>query len=45
VADGLRQFVEAGARHLIFTPATRDHTEEVAVRLLNEVVPRIAAAV
>jgi len=44
VVSGLAEFVRAGATHLVFTPATRSRSQEVALRLINEIVPRVRAA-
>jgi probable F420-dependent oxidoreductase len=38
----VQAFVDAGARHLIFTPATREDAEPIRRRLLDEVLPRIS---
>jgi alkanesulfonate monooxygenase SsuD/methylene tetrahydromethanopterin reductase-like flavin-dependent oxidoreductase (luciferase family) len=37
----LQAFVDAGARHLVFTPATRADAEPIRQRLLNEVIPAL----
>ena len=34
-------FVDAGARHLIFTPATRGDAEPIRRRLLDELLPQV----
>jgi probable F420-dependent oxidoreductase len=44
VVSGLAEFVRAGATHLIFTPATRSRSQAVALRIVNEIVPRVRAA-
>lgn len=41
VVRGLQQFVEAGARHLVLTPATRTRAEDVAERIVSTVLPRV----
>ena len=41
VAERLQAFVDAGARHLIFTPATRDDTRPIRRCLLEDVLPRL----
>jgi alkanesulfonate monooxygenase SsuD/methylene tetrahydromethanopterin reductase-like flavin-dependent oxidoreductase (luciferase family) len=37
----IQAFVDAGARHLIFTPATREDAEPIRRRLLDDVLPRV----
>ena len=44
VVSGLAEFVRAGATHLVFTPATRSRSQAVALRIVNEIVPRVRAA-
>jgi probable F420-dependent oxidoreductase len=44
VVSGLVEFVRAGATHLVFTPATRSRSQAVALRIVNEIVPRVRAA-
>jgi probable F420-dependent oxidoreductase len=44
VVAGLAEFVRAGATHLVFTPASRGRSEAVALRIINEIVPRVRAA-
>jgi probable F420-dependent oxidoreductase len=44
VVPGLAEFVRAGATHLVFTPATRSRSQAVALRIVNEIVPRVRAA-
>jgi probable F420-dependent oxidoreductase len=44
VVAGLAEFVQAGATHLVFTPATRSRSNTVALRLADEIVPRVRAA-
>jgi probable F420-dependent oxidoreductase len=39
VAATLQEFVDAGARHFIFTPTTRDSSAAILERLFTEVVP------
>jgi probable F420-dependent oxidoreductase len=41
VTATLQAFVDAGARHLIFTPAVRGSSRELLDRLFAEVVPRL----
>jgi probable F420-dependent oxidoreductase len=41
VAEQLQAFVDAGARHLVFTPATRVDARPIVERLVAEVVPRL----
>jgi probable F420-dependent oxidoreductase len=41
VAETLQAFVDAGARHFVFTPATRGDSRGVLDRLFAEVVPRL----
>jgi probable F420-dependent oxidoreductase len=41
VVAGLAEFVQAGATHLVFTPATRTRSETVALRIVDEIVPRV----
>ena len=43
VVQGLQEFVAAGARHLVFTPATRTRNHEIAERLVTSVVPQVGA--
>ena len=38
VADKINAFVEAGARHLVFTPASKRHTFEIAEKLAADVM-------
>jgi probable F420-dependent oxidoreductase len=42
--SGLTEFVRAGATHLVFTPASRTRSREVALRLVDEIIPRVRAA-
>jgi probable F420-dependent oxidoreductase len=44
VVSGLAEFVRAGATHLVFTPATRSRSQAVALRIVDEIVPRVRAA-
>jgi probable F420-dependent oxidoreductase len=44
VVSGLVEFVRAGATHLVFTPATRARSNDVALRIIDEIVPRVRAA-
>jgi probable F420-dependent oxidoreductase len=44
VVSGLAEFVRAGATHLVFTPATRSRSQAVALRIVNEIVPQVRAA-
>jgi probable F420-dependent oxidoreductase len=37
----IQAFVDAGARHLVFTPATRQDAEPIRRRLLDEVLPQV----
>jgi probable F420-dependent oxidoreductase len=41
VVAGLAEFVRAGANHLVFTPATRTRSEAMALRIIDEIVPRV----
>lgn len=41
VAERVQEFVDAGARHLIFVPATRDDRLAMARRIAREVIPAI----
>src|SRR5439155_23088082 len=41
VARRLQAFLDAGARHLVFTPATRGDAEPIRRRLLDEVLPTL----
>ena len=41
VTTTLQAFVDAGARHLIFTPAVRGSSRAMLDRLFAEVVPRL----
>ena len=43
VVAGLAEFVQAGANHLVFTPATRSRSEDVTRRVVDEIVPRLRA--
>jgi len=43
VVSGLAEFARAGATHLIFTPASRSRSQEVALRIVNEIVPQVRA--
>ena len=44
VTAKLLAFVDAGARHFIFTPATRSgNTDDIVARLLGDVVPAVRA--
>jgi probable F420-dependent oxidoreductase len=44
VVSGLTEFVRAGAAHLVFTPASRSRSRDVALRIIDEIVPRVRAA-
>jgi probable F420-dependent oxidoreductase len=44
VVSGLVEFVRAGATHLVFTTATRSRSRDVALRIMDEIVPRVRAA-
>ena len=44
VVSGLAEFVQAGATHLVFTPASRSRSHAVALRIIDEIVPRVRAA-
>ena len=44
VVAGLVGFVRAGATHLVFTPATRTRADAVALRIVDEIVPRVRSA-
>lgn len=44
VAAGLREFVRAGARHLVLAPATRAGALDLAAHLADVVLPRVAVA-
>jgi probable F420-dependent oxidoreductase len=44
VVSGLAEFARAGATHLVFTPASRSRSQEVALRVVNEIVPQVRAA-
>jgi len=44
VVSGLAEFARGGATHLVFTPATRSRSHAVALRIVNEIVPRVRAA-
>jgi probable F420-dependent oxidoreductase len=44
VVSGLAEFARAGATHLVFTPASRSRSKEVALRIVNEIVPLVRAA-
>jgi probable F420-dependent oxidoreductase len=44
VVSGLAEFVRAGATHLVFTPATRSRSKDVALQIMHEIVPRVRAA-
>jgi alkanesulfonate monooxygenase SsuD/methylene tetrahydromethanopterin reductase-like flavin-dependent oxidoreductase (luciferase family) len=41
VVSGLAEFVEAGARHLVLTPATRSRGEDIPERIVSTVWPRV----
>lgn len=41
VAGGVADFVDAGARHLVFLPASRERGPEIAERLAFEVMDRV----
>jgi len=43
VERDLVAFVRAGVRHFVFTPATHTRFDEVTMRLVNEVIPRVRA--
>ncbi len=40
-AQRLQAFVDAGARHLIFTPATREDPDPIRRRILQDVLPKV----
>jgi alkanesulfonate monooxygenase SsuD/methylene tetrahydromethanopterin reductase-like flavin-dependent oxidoreductase (luciferase family) len=42
VSTRLQAFLDAGARHLVFTPATRADSEPIRRRLLEEVLPGLS---
>jgi probable F420-dependent oxidoreductase len=44
VAARVQEYVDAGARHIIFTPATRIDRMGMVRRIVEEVVPRVRAA-
>jgi probable F420-dependent oxidoreductase len=44
VVSGLAEFARAGASHLVFTPATRSRSRAVALRIVEEILPRVRAA-
>jgi probable F420-dependent oxidoreductase len=44
VVSGLAEFARAGATHLVFTPASRSRSQDVALRIVNEIVPQVRAA-
>jgi alkanesulfonate monooxygenase SsuD/methylene tetrahydromethanopterin reductase-like flavin-dependent oxidoreductase (luciferase family) len=44
VVSALAEFARAGATHLVFTPASRSRSQEVALRIVNEIVPQVRAA-
>jgi alkanesulfonate monooxygenase SsuD/methylene tetrahydromethanopterin reductase-like flavin-dependent oxidoreductase (luciferase family) len=44
VVSGLAEFARAGATHLVFTPASRSRSREVALRIVDEIVPQVRAA-
>jgi probable F420-dependent oxidoreductase len=41
VAARIQEYVDAGARHIIFTPATRDDREAMVRRIVSDVIPRV----
>lgn len=41
VTERLQAYVDAGARHLIFTPATRSDAAGIRRRLIDDIVPRL----
>ena len=43
VVSGLAEFARAGATHLVFTPASRSRSREVALRIVDEIVPQVRA--
>jgi probable F420-dependent oxidoreductase len=45
VARGLREFVDAGARHFILAPASRGSALDVVLRVADDVIPRVQASV
>jgi probable F420-dependent oxidoreductase len=44
VVRGVNEFVRAGARHLVFAPATRTRGAEVVERIATEVIPQVATS-
>jgi alkanesulfonate monooxygenase SsuD/methylene tetrahydromethanopterin reductase-like flavin-dependent oxidoreductase (luciferase family) len=44
VAARVQQYVDAGARHIIFTPATRVDRMAMVRRIMSEVVPRVRSS-
>jgi alkanesulfonate monooxygenase SsuD/methylene tetrahydromethanopterin reductase-like flavin-dependent oxidoreductase (luciferase family) len=42
VAAKVHEFVDAGARHLIFTPASRTTSLQIAERIAADVMPQFA---
>jgi alkanesulfonate monooxygenase SsuD/methylene tetrahydromethanopterin reductase-like flavin-dependent oxidoreductase (luciferase family) len=44
VVRGVNEFVRAGARHLVFAPATRTRGAEVVERIATDVLPRVATS-
>jgi alkanesulfonate monooxygenase SsuD/methylene tetrahydromethanopterin reductase-like flavin-dependent oxidoreductase (luciferase family) len=41
VSQRIQAFADAGARHLVFTPATRGDSDRIRRRLLEEVLPSV----
>jgi probable F420-dependent oxidoreductase len=41
VIAGVRRFIDAGARHIVFTPASRERSAEIARRICHEVIPEL----
>jgi probable F420-dependent oxidoreductase len=44
VAEGVQRFVDAGARHLVFTPVSHTRQLDIAERLVTTVMPRVEPA-
>jgi probable F420-dependent oxidoreductase len=44
VVSGLTEFARAGANHLVFTSASRSRSRAVALRIVEEILPRVRAA-
>jgi len=41
VVAGVRRFIDAGARHIVFTPASRERSAEISRRIGHEVLPAL----